>query len=157
VVGFGWGGYLALNCAQEEELKPTSIAAAVAWYPLTMGQDGKIAGRITKPIAILPAKYGPMERVMLQLLETKEEIAMRSVFIRNGGIKPGYATTEPISSETKEAVFAAEELELGAAFMEAAMDGKVFERSYGLVQEEKEKKRKALLQPLKAWEQAKAE
>ena len=156
VVGFGWGGYLALSCAQEEEMKPANVAAAVAWYPITMGQDAKAADRITKPVALLPAKYGPMERVMLELLDRKESLAKESVFIRTGALKPGYATTEPVTWGTKEAVLAAEELELGLGFIEAVMEGRVFEKSYARVQEEKDRKRKALLQPFKAVEAVEA-
>jgi dienelactone hydrolase len=124
-LGFGWGGYIALRCANAEAMAPAPVKAGAALYPELFGLDGKIAEDIGVPVAILPAKHGPMERTMLTLQETKPQLARHCLFKRAGKVPRGYATWAPVW-DPKLAAHGWEFISYAVQFIEHAWEGKVF-------------------------------
>jgi hypothetical protein len=124
-LGFGWGGYIALRTANAEAMAPAPVKAGAALYPELFGVDALVAADIGVPVAILPAKHGPMERTMLCLQEGKPHLARRCLFKRSGKIQRGYATWAP-AWEPKLAAQAWEFIRYAVQFIEHAWEGKVF-------------------------------
>jgi dienelactone hydrolase len=88
ILGLGWGTYLGLQAAGDDECVAAGLHAVAAMSPVTFQKDYDLAKALQLPVALLPAKYDPMEQVMLTIDLLQPPYIKRCIFKRYG--KVGY-------------------------------------------------------------------
>jgi hypothetical protein len=86
VLGLGWGTYIGLRAAGDDECVAAGINAVAAMSPVTFQKDYDLATALKLPVALLPAKYDPMEQVMLTVDLLQRPYAKRCIFKRYGKV-----------------------------------------------------------------------
>jgi dienelactone hydrolase len=87
VLGLGWGTYIGLRAAGDDECIAAGINAVAAMSPVTFQKDYDLATALKLPVALLPAKYDPMEQVMLTIDLLQRPYAQRCIFKRYGKVR----------------------------------------------------------------------
>jgi dienelactone hydrolase len=86
ILGLGWGTYIGLRAAGDDECVAAGLHAVAAMSPVTYQKDYDIAMALQLPVALLPAKYDPMEQVMLNIDLLQRPYAQRCIFKRYGKV-----------------------------------------------------------------------
>jgi dienelactone hydrolase len=87
VLGLGWGTYIGLRAAGDDECIAAGINAVAAMSPVTFQKDYDLATALKLPVALLPAKYDPMEQAMLTIDLLQRPYAQRCIFKRYGKVR----------------------------------------------------------------------
>jgi dienelactone hydrolase len=91
ILGLGWGTYIGLRAAGDDKCVAAGINAVAAMSPVTFQKDYDLATALQLPVALLPAKYDPMEQVMLTVDLLQRPYARRCIFKRYGKVRLGCA------------------------------------------------------------------
>lgn len=86
VLGLGWGNYIAFRAAGDPEFVAAGIRAVAAISPVTFMKDLDLATALKLPVCLLPAKYDPMEQMMLTIDLLQRLYAKRCCFKRFGKV-----------------------------------------------------------------------
>jgi len=67
MLGLGWGSYVGLRAAGDEDFVDEGLVAVACMSPTTFMFDSELSQDLRVPVALLPAKYDTMDQVSRQL------------------------------------------------------------------------------------------